>query len=50
MFSKAYGIAGELMDPKAQTAIVIRMMDDKSVVWENQFPACVRKLGRPPQQ
>lgn len=50
MFSKAYGIAGDLMDPEAQTAIVIRMMDDKSVVWENQFPACVRKLGRPPQQ
>lgn len=50
MFSKAYGIEGKLMDPEAQTAIVIRMMDDKSVVWENQFPACVRKLGRPPQQ
>lgn len=50
MFSKAYGIEGELMDPEAQKAIVIRMMDDKSVVWENQFPACVRKLGRPPQQ
>lgn len=50
MFSKAYKIEGELMDPEAQKAIVIRMMDDKSVVWENQFPACVRKLGRPPQQ
>lgn len=50
MFSRAYGIEGELMNPEAQTAIVIRMMDDKSVVWENQFPACVRKLGRPPQQ
>lgn len=49
MFSKAYKIEGELMDPEAQKAIVIRMMDDKSVVWENQFPACVRKLGRPPQ-
>lgn len=49
-FSKAYGIEGELMDPEAQKAIVIRMMDDKSVLWENQFPACVRKLGRPPQQ
>ena len=49
MFSKAYGIEGELMDPEAQKAIVVRMMDDKSVVWENQFPACVRKLGRPPQ-
>lgn len=50
MFSKAYKIEGELMDPEAQKAIVRRMMDDKSVVWENQFPACVRKLGRPPQQ
>jgi len=50
MFKKAYGIEGELMDPEAQKAIVRRMMDDKSVVWENQFPACVRKLGRPPQE
>lgn len=49
-FKKAYGIEGELMDPEAQKAIVIRMMDDESIVWENQFPACVRKLGRPPQQ
>jgi len=50
MFSKAYGIPGELMDPEAQKAIVRRMMDDSSVRWENQFPDCVRKLGRPPQQ
>lgn len=49
-FKKAYGIEGELMDPEAQKAIVRRMMDDKSVRWEQQFPACVRKLGRPPQQ
>lgn len=49
LFSKAYGIEGELMDPEAQKAIVRRMMRDPSVKWENQFPACVRKLGRPPQ-
>jgi len=50
MFSKAYDIEGELMDPEAQKAIVRRMMDDPSVRWENQFPWCVRKLGRPPQR
>lgn len=49
MFKKAYRIEGELMDPEAQKAIVRRMMDDESIKWENQFPACVRKLGRPPQ-
>lgn len=49
MFSKAYGIEGELMDPEAQKAIVVRMMDDRSVKWHKQFPACVRKLGTPPQ-
>lgn len=49
-FKKAYSIEGELMDPEAQKAIVRRMMDDKSVVWETQFPDCVRKFGRPPQQ
>lgn len=50
LFSKEYGIEGELMDPEAQKAIVRRMMDDKSVVWEKQFPDCVRKLGTPPQR
>lgn len=48
LFSKAYGIEGELMDPEAQKAIVRRMMDDPSIKWEKQFPACVRRLGNPP--
>jgi hypothetical protein len=49
LFSKAYGIEGELMDPEAQRAIVRRMMDDKSVRWEKQFPVCVKSIiGKPP--
>lgn len=48
-FSNQYGIEGELMDPEAQRAIVRRMMGDQDIRWENQFPGCVRKLGRPPQ-
>jgi len=48
MFSKAYGVEGELMDPEAQKRIVRKMMDDPSVRWETQFPDCVRKRGQPP--
>lgn len=48
LFQKKYEIEGELMDPDAQRAIVRKMMDDPSVRWENQFPACVKRLGRPP--
>lgn len=48
LFSKAYKIPGELMDPKAQRAIVLRMMKDPSVEWETQFPKCIEMLGRPP--
>lgn len=48
-FSKAYKIEGELMDPEAQKAIVRKMMDDPSIRWEKQFPACVTKhIGWPP--
>jgi len=49
MFSKKYGIAGELMDGEAQKKIVRAMMDDTSVRWHRQFPACVNKLGLPPR-
>lgn len=47
-YSRKYHIIGELYEPEAQRAIVREMMDDPSVWWEQQFPACVRKLGRPP--
>lgn len=38
-----------MMAPEYQRAIVRRMMSDPGIRWENQFPGCVRKLGRPPQ-
>jgi len=38
----------ELYDPEAQRTMVMHMMDDPRVVWEREFPDCVRKLGRPP--
>lgn len=47
-FSKAYGIEGDLMDPAAQRAIVLRMMRDPSVRWGIQFPDCVKKFIGPP--
>lgn len=49
LFAKAYKIEGELLDPEAQIAILLRMIDDPSVDLTKQFPACVRKLGLPPQ-
>lgn len=36
------------MNYEAQKEIVLRMMDDPKVRWENEFPWCVKKLGRPP--
>lgn len=47
-YSKRYKIPGQLMDPVAQRSITLRMMDDPTVRWQNEFPACVRKLGLPP--
>lgn len=38
----------DLMDADAQRAIVRKMIRDKSVKWEQQFPGCVKKIGRPP--
>lgn len=36
------------MDPDAQTAIVEQMIIRNDVKWSQQFPECVRKLGKPP--
>jgi len=49
MFSKKYQVKGDLMDPVAQRRIVERMTMDEKVKFKNQFPACVKKLGLPPQ-
>lgn len=46
---KAYGIAGPLMDPVAQRAIVARMINDPSMNIHWQFPDCTRKIGLPPK-
>lgn len=48
-FAKKYNVPGEMMNPESQKEVVRHMMDDKSVVWKNQFPDCVRKLGTPPK-
>lgn len=50
LYARAYGMASttDFMDPAAQAAIVIRMMDDPSVDWHLQFPVCVGRLGLPP--
>jgi hypothetical protein len=40
----------ELYDPEAQRLMVRFMMDDDAVRWEQEFPDCVRKLGRPPSR
>jgi len=50
MYSKRYGTLGKLMDRKSQYEIVVRMMDDPAVRWQNEFPDCVRKLGTPPKK
>lgn len=50
MFSRKYKIKGELMDPVAQKEITRRMINDPKVRIENQFPACVKRYGRPPQE
>lgn len=50
-FAKSYGMASttDYMNHETQRKIVIRMIDDKSVVWTQQFPDCVKnKVGMPP--
>lgn len=38
-----------IKDTSLQRAIVRGMIKDTTTVWEQQFPGCVRKIGRPPQ-
>lgn len=47
-YGKKYGIEGNLMDYATQRAILARMLDDKSVDWRHEFPACTAKYGTPP--
>ncbi len=49
-YSKKYGIDGKLKDYNTQRAIVQRMIGDPEVIWEQEFPDCVRRYGRPPQK
>lgn len=37
-----------IKDYDLQKAILRNMVEDPSIRWEGQFPACVRILGRPP--
>jgi len=48
-YRRQYGLPeAELMDPEAQKETVRHMMQDQYVDWNQQFPACVRRLGAPP--
>lgn len=38
-----------VMNYAMQRAIVARMIDDPTVRWSNEFPACSRKIGLPPR-
>lgn len=51
LYAKSYGMASttDYKDYDAQKSIVERMVGDPAVRWEQQFPDCVRKLGRPPK-
>ena len=60
---KVYGIKYELLEPGLENAdyfnlmsdyelmrdIVRHMIEDKSVVWSQQFPACTQQIGLPPR-
>ncbi len=48
MYSEKYGLTGQLMDYGSQRAILGRMLDDKDVKWQNEFPGCTAKIGLPP--
>ena len=50
-YLKRYGIAetkAGYMDPDVQEAIVTQMILRNDVKWSQQFPDCVKKLGKPP--
>ena len=51
MFAKKYGVATTtLMDYATQRKVVEQMVLHRDEIkWENQFPWCVKKLGRPPR-
>lgn len=49
LFSKKYSVQGELMNRDVQRLIVSQMLNDKTVQWNKQFPACTKKLGWPPK-
>lgn len=50
-YGKLYGIntSKGYKDPEAQIKIVEQMIIKGGVKWEQQFPDCVKKLGRPPK-
>lgn len=48
LYQKQYATDGELMDPTAQESIVEQMIIKDNVKWSQQFPDCVKKLGKPP--
>ena len=48
-YIKKYNIKeAPISDYDTQYLIVSQMLNDKSVKWNKEFPACVRKLGYPP--
>ncbi len=50
-FSDIYGVSGSIDEYDAQRAIVEAMvLHAGSIDWEQQFPECVRKFGRPPMR
>lgn len=50
--AKTAGLASttDYMNPEGQVAIVEHWILNGGVRWSSQFPACVKKLGNPPQQ
>lgn len=47
-FGKMYGIAGDIMNPDTQEAIVEQMILQGGIDWHQQFPVCSGILGKPP--
>ena len=50
-FAKKYGVATTtVMDYEVQRKVVEQMVLHRDEIkWQNQFPWCVKKLGRPPK-
>ena len=50
-FAKKYGVATTtVMDYEVQRKVVEQMVLHRDEIkWQNQFPWCVKKLGRPPR-